>query len=94
LKQIYRTGYGYKKSGVLLMALQPKGTIQAGLFDEPEDQAKSDSMMRVMDAINRKMGKGSVTVASSGVRPRWAMRRERKSPSYTTEWGELPVASD
>lgn len=93
LKQIYRAGYGYKKSGVLLMGLQPKGTVQASLFDEPEDQAKSDSMMRVMDAINRKMGKGSVTVASSGVRPRWAMRRERKSPSYTTEWGELPVAS-
>jgi len=92
LKQIYRTGYGYKKSGVLLMALQPKGLVQASLFDEPEDQAKSDSMMRVMDAINRKMGKGSVTVASSGVRPRWAMRRERKSPSYTTEWDELPVA--
>jgi len=92
LKHIYKTGYGYKKSGVLLMALQPKGTVQASLFDEPEDQAKSDSMMQVMDAINRKMGKGSVTVASSGVRPRWAMRRERKSPSYTTEWGELPVA--
>jgi len=92
LKQIYRTGYGYKKSGVLLMGLQPKGSVQASLFDAPEDQSKSDSMMRVMDAINRKMGKGSVTVASSGVRPRWAMRREKKSPSYTTEWGELPVA--
>ena len=92
LKQIYRTGYGYKKSGVLLMGLQPKGIVQASLFDEPEDQDKSDSMMRVMDAINRKMGNGSVTVASSGVRPRWAMRRERKSPNYTTEWGELPVA--
>lgn len=92
LAQIYRSGYGYKKSGVLLMGLQPKGTIQTSLFDEPENQAKSDSMMRVMDAINRKMGQGSVTVASSGVRQRWAMRRERKSPSYTTEWAELPVA--
>jgi len=91
LKHIYKNGYGYKKSGVLLMTLQPKGTIQTSLFDEPEDQAKSDSMMRVMDAINRKMGKGSVNVASSGVKQRWAMRRERKSPSYTTEWNELPV---
>lgn len=92
LKNIYKNGYGYKKSGVLLMALQPKGTIQASLFDDPEGQAKSNSMMSVMDAINRKMGKGSVTVASSGVRQRWAMRREKKSPGYTTEWGELPVA--
>jgi len=92
LKQIFRAGYGYKKSGVLLMGVQPKGMMQASLFDEIQDQAKSDSMMKVMDEINRKMGKGSVTVASSGVRPRWAMRREKMSPSYTTEWSELPVA--
>lgn len=92
LKAIYRSGFGYKKSGVLLMGLQSKGTVQATLFDDPLDQAKSDSMMRVMDAINRKMGQGSVTVAASGVKQCWAMRRERKSPNYTTEWDELPVA--
>jgi DNA polymerase V len=92
LKAIFRGGYGYKKSGVLLMGLQPKETLQATLFDDPVEQARSDSMMRVMDAINRKMGQGSVTVAASGIRQRWAMRRERKSPSYTTEWSELPVA--
>lgn len=72
--------------------LQPKETLQATLFDDPVEQARSDGMMRVMDAINRKMGQGSVTVAASGIRQRWAMRRERKSPSYTTEWSELPVA--
>jgi DNA polymerase V len=93
LKAVYRTGYRYKKSGVLLMGLQPKGTIQATLFDDPVEQAKSDSMMRVMDAINRKMGQGSIAVAATGNRQRWAMRRERKSPSYTTEWGELPMAT-
>lgn len=92
LKAIYRSGYGYKKSGVLLMGLQPKETVQQTLFDDPVDQARSDAMMKVMDSINRKMGQGSVTVASSGVKQRWAMRREKKSPSYTTEWGELPVA--
>lgn len=93
LKAVYRTGYRYKKSGVLLMGLQPKGTIQATLFDDPVEQARSDSMMRVMDAINRKMGQGSIVVAATGNRQRWAMRRERKSPSYTTEWGELPMAT-
>lgn len=92
LNQIYRSGYGYKKSGVLLMGLQPKATLQATLFDDPIEQAKSDSMMRVLDAINCKWGKGSITIASSGIKQRWSMRRERKSPSYTTDWGELPVA--
>lgn len=92
LREIYREGFGYKKSGVLLMALQPKGTIQAALFDDPTEQTKSAKLMQVMDSINRRMGKGSLTIAASGTRQRWAMRRDRKSPNYTTEWGELPVA--
>jgi DNA polymerase V len=92
LKQIYRSGLQYKKSGVLLMGLQPKGTIQPTLFDEPVNQAKSDGLMHVMDEINRKMGKGSLTVAVSGLGHGWAMRRERMSPNYTTDWNELPVA--
>lgn len=92
LGEIYRMGFGYKKSGVLLMALQPKGTSQAALFDDPAEQAKSAKLMQVMDSINRRMGKGSLTIAASGTRQRWAMRRDRKSPNYTTEWGELPEA--
>lgn len=92
LRAIYRMGFGYKKSGVLLMELQPKGTIQAALFDDPAEQAKSAKLMQVMDSINRRMGKGSLIIAASGTRPRWAMRRDRKSPNYTTEWSELPVA--
>lgn len=66
--------------------------IQATLFDDPVDQAKSDSMMSVMDTINRKMGKGTLAIAASGITKQWAMRRERKSPNYTTEWDELPEA--
>ena len=92
LKAIYRTGYRYKKTGVLLMGLQSKGTVQATLFDDTAKQAKSASMMSVMDAVNRKMGQGSMTIAASGISHRWAMRRERKTPNYTTDWNELPVA--
>ena len=92
LKSIYRHGFLYKKTGVLLMGLQSKGTVQATLFDDTVSQCKSDKMMSVMDSINRKMGKGSLTIAASGIRNNWAMRRERKSPAYTTDWNELPIA--
>jgi len=92
LKAIYRTGFRYKKTGVLLMGIQSKGTVQATLFDDTEKQVKSAGMMSVMDSINRKMGKGSMTIAASGIQHRWAMRRERKTPNYTTDWNELPVA--
>lgn len=92
LKRIYRQGYRYKKSGVLLMGLHPKGIRQASLFDDPADQAKSDNLMQVMDSINRRIGKGSVSIAVAGVQKGWAMRRERKTPNYTSDWKELPVA--
>jgi DNA polymerase V len=92
LKAIYRSGYRYKKIGVLLMGLQAKETLQPTLFDDTDNQTRSDNRMRVMDAINRRMGQGSLTIAASGIRQRWAMRRERKSPNYTTDWNELPVA--
>lgn len=92
LKAIYRSGYRYKKSGVLLMGLQSKGMVQATLFDDAAKQNKSDNMMSVMDTINRKMGQGSMTIAASGISQRWAMRRDRISQNYTTDWNDLPVA--
>ena len=92
LKEIYRSGYRYKKSGVLLMGLQPKDEVQATLFDDVAAQTRSSNMMNVMEAINHKMGKDTLTLAASGIRSNWAMRRERKSPAYTTDWNELPTA--
>lgn len=92
LNAIYRPGFRYKKSGVLLMALQPKELVQPTLFDDSAEQSRSDNMMRVLDSINNKMGDGTLTIAASGIAKRWAMRRECKSPSYTTKWDELPEA--
>lgn len=94
LKSIYQYGFRYKKSGVLLMGLHPKDTLQRTLFDDASEQLKSDNLMKVMDSINRKMGKESLTLASSGINKRWSMRRELKSPNFTSDWLELPVASD
>ena len=92
LKLIYKPALRYKKSGVLLMGLHEKGAAQRTLFDDPTEQSRSDKMMYVMDAINQRMGKDSVTVGATGTKQRWAMRREQKSPSYTTDMNELMEA--
>lgn len=94
LDKIYRAGFHYKKSGVMLLGLQGKGTVQPTLFDDTEKQAKASSIMSTMDAINRKMGQGCVTLAATGIHQRWAMRRGRHSQNFTTDWNELMVAGD
>ena len=92
LKSMHRPGFKYKKSGVLLMGLQAKHAVQATLFDDTAAQENSEKLMQVMDSVNRRMGKGSMTIAAAGTQRRWAMRRDSKSPNYTTDWDELPVA--
>ena len=93
LRSIYLNGYSYKKSGVQLMGLQPKDSVQASLFDDTAEQDKSNKLMTLMDAVNQRMGNGSMTIAASGTKQRWSRRRDSKSPNYTTDWDELPVAT-
>ncbi len=92
LQQIFKPGYAYKKCGVMLMELSPKQQRQATLFDDNVAQARSANAMAVIDAINHTWGRGTVRSAATGISKRWAMRAENRSPRYTTQWDELPVA--
>lgn len=93
LKRLYRSGYAYKKCGIMLMELSAKAERQQTLFDNDEARAKSARVMAVMDAINRTWGRGTLRSAAIGNLQSWRMRAEMRSPRYTTSWDELPVAS-
>lgn len=86
LERIYRGGHRYKKSGVLLMGLHSGGSQQDDLFEDPSERTRAANLMAAIDAINRKMGKGAITVAASGIRKNWAMRREKMSGDFTSSW--------
>lgn len=47
--------------------------------------------METMDKINKKFPDNSVRLASEGTKKTWVMRRELKSPNYTTSWADLPT---
>jgi DNA polymerase V len=47
--------------------------------------------MTTLDKLNRKFGKGTIKLASEGTKRSWVMRRDLKSPNYTTEWKDLPT---
>ena len=92
LKQIYKTGFKYKKAGVMLNLLADKPTMQQSLFDDMEVKGKSAGLMKVMDSINSRFGNTAIKTAASGTKQDWQMRSSNRSPNYTTQWDELPVA--
>ena len=92
LRHIYRDGYAYKKSGVMLMELEEKQLRQETLFDDPAARAKSEKLMALLDGINTTWGGGTLRIGAAGFNQHWAMRSENRSPRYTTNWSELPTA--
>ena len=92
LRQIYQSGFRYKKAGVILNLIADKPTVQQSLFEDTETKGKSADLMQAMDAINSRFGNAVIRLAASGTKQEWQMRSGNKSPNYTTQWDELPVA--
>lgn len=93
LERIFIEGFRYKKAGVMLLDLSPKSMLQGVLFDEARPRDPAVKVMAALDALNERFGRDSVTLASAGLAPRWAMRSGNKTPCYTTRWDELPKAN-
>lgn len=88
LKRLYRPGFAYQKAGVALMGLSDKAALQPDLFSSARDNT---ALMEVMDRINAQWGRGTLCSAAQGVTKTWRMKREQKSPGYTTDWNQIPV---
>lgn len=90
-RAMFKKEYRYKKAGVGLLDLTHGDREQPDLCAQIDP--RSAKLMAVLDATNRKFGKGSLGFASSAwraqQRPVWAMRQEHLSPSYTTNWKQL-----
>jgi DNA polymerase V len=86
LRSIFRPGFRYTKIGVMLPELVPQGMAQGQLFEDSEQGA---SLMRTVDAINLRMGRGSVSLAGAMAKTGWKMKQGNLSPRYTTRWVDL-----
>jgi len=90
-ENLFEPGYKIKKAGVILLGLTPEGEKQLSLFEKSkEDKARSQELMQLMDKINHRYGRETIQLASSGIRKKWQMKADYKSPKYTTNWDDLP----
>ncbi len=93
IHSIYRKGYAYKKAGVFISKIVPQAVQQADLFGEYsiEREYKKARLMCVVDLLNEWWGSNTIFFGAQGIDRVWKMRQERRSPRYTTRWGEIVV---
>lgn len=93
LKQIYKPGLPYQKAGIMLLDLQPSNRVPLDLFsalDAPTD-LRSQTLLKTLDTMNERFGRGTLRSAGEGFAKPWAMRSTHKSRAYTTDWTALAV---
>ena len=90
LRKMYKDKIYYLKAGVMLSGLVPLEGQQLDIFGYAQPDDKAQNLMSSLDQLNRKFGKGTIKLASEGTKRSWVMRRDLKSPNYTTDWKDLP----
>ena len=94
LRAIFKPGFNYAKAGVMLLDLQ-RGPARQEELDLGSDSERDPALMGALDALNDRFGRNTVAIASAGAasaKRRFEMKRERKTPEYTTRWADLPTA--
>ncbi len=79
----------YVRAGVGLIEILARAPEQLD-FLRQNQTPRSRELMQVLDKINHRSGSGSAFFLSQGIKPKWTMQRNMKSPSYTTCWQDLP----
>ena len=87
LAPIYKSGFKYKKAGIMLNNLSFDYGVQDDIFNQRMGNQK---LMNVLDAINRRHGKNIIQFGSANLSSTWTMKQDRLSPRYTTRWTDLP----
>ena len=89
VKKIFKSGYLYKKAGVVLTGIIPDNIVQKNLFEDYCNAEDRRALLRTIDNINKKMGRDTIRYALQGYNKNFILKQQKLSPSYTTRWSDL-----
>lgn len=83
------------RANVLFIDLVPATNLQSDLlgYVDTISHQKSYDRLAAVDAIAGRYGKDSIGYAAEKLSVSWEPKRELRSPRYTTQWDELPIAT-
>jgi Nucleotidyltransferase/DNA polymerase involved in DNA repair len=91
-RDLFRTGFGYKKAGVVFTKIEQEGEHVGSLFADVKANVRDARLSESIDIINKAFGKGAVLFGIQGD-GQFHMAQQHRSPHYTTLWKDLPTAS-
>lgn len=91
LAPLWRDGLSYMKVGITLDDLWDAATQPRTLFPT-HDPRQSAALMRAMDQVNARYGRGTLRPLATGIERPWGTRAGRLTPRYTTHPGEIMQA--
>ncbi len=91
LKQLYRRGVPYSKTGVVAFDLLPAQFVPESLFAPlaTTDTTAAKVVDGIVDSLNKRFGRDTVKQGMFAKTPTWQTKNALRSPAYTTDWQSL-----
>ena len=83
----FKSGYQYKKTGVIVSALTHHDTIEKDLFFE--GYKEPPALSNAIDDLNSRYGNKTIIYGATGIKRTWQQVPSSQSPRYTTRIGEI-----
>ena len=92
LESIYKKEYRYQKAGVILAGLKNVDIYGKNLFSEISNEEKRTRLMKAIDHTNIKYGRNALSIAQTGLKKKWNVKKQHSSKIDTASFDLLPVA--
>ena len=89
LKLIFKKGYKYQKTGIILSGLLDSEKTQDLFSSFKENKIKN--LMKSIDYTNYRYGRSTLSLAEAGVHKKWKMRKQFSSKIDTANFCHLPI---
>tara|TARA_B100001123_G_scaffold422208_1_gene530812 strand:+ start:472 stop:1752 length:1281 start_codon:yes stop_codon:yes gene_type:complete len=91
LNHIYKKGYRYQKSGIILSGLKDMNIYKKNLFSTISSEEKRTRLMKAIDHTNIKYGRHALSIAQVGFKGRWNIKKQHSSKIDTACFDFLPI---
>lgn len=94
LAEVYSSANLYHRAGVLLYDFVPAHGLQTDLLGivDVVRHDKARERMDAIDGLNERYGRQTIHYAAEDLGNKWHPRQNLRSPRYTTDFQELPIA--